>query len=838
MPRTGAPPEGLKFAPARADNAGEPLNAGNPCPKDEMSQICAAAGVGKIGLLLLTALVSTGGLSTVVRAQEPPPEPIRHLLVDANEDDVPDRLGETFAVRGVLTSDPLRLGRNVFLANFQDTTAGLVLFSRDSTVLSGLAQGDSIHATGILARYRGATRLNVERVRRLGHPGAPRPWEVLARDVFSDRMRARLVRLSGELVVRRTEEGWLRVELRDRSASVPVLVSGAWLSNPDFLADLTDGRGVEITGVAGQLATFGEDNVVTLIPRGPEDFRFSPRPPYAAMAAAAIGIMALLLTWWWFREARRGRELACLARELEQSRDALAAREKRFRSLVEHSADTVSILDSDGLILYQSPSVTRILGWPADEIVGTNLLDLVHAEDRTVVAAALEGPGSERAGADHIEVRLRGRSGDWRVVEATMMDRSDDLAVQGIVCNLHDVTAHRQLEQRLRQADRMEAVGRLTGGVAHDFNNILTAIVGHTEFVLMGLEPGHAVREDAREIVRAADRATSLVRQLLAFSRQQVLNPRVLVPSQVVLGLEPMLRRLIGEDIELVVAAADDVGTVEVDPTQLEQVIMNLVVNSRDAMPSGGLVTVRIANDSITPATAASYPYSVDAGPYVRFSVSDTGSGIDEETKKHIFEPFFTTKGAGHGTGLGLASVYGIVKQSGGHIWVRSDRGRGTTFDIWLPIVESERADDVETAAALDPQPVDTASVLLVEDDPAVRGLTRRILEREGHRVFAAAGPAEAFALVSRTAEPLHVLLTDVIMPDMNGRELAARLAELRPDMQTIFMSGYTEHEVMGRGGLDSMGDRFVQKPFTAHELLSALAGVLSAGAPALQSHD
>src|SRR2546428_2329603 len=359
----------------------------------------------------------------------------------------------------------------------------------------------------------------------------------------------------------------------------------------------------------------------------------------------------------------------------------------------------------------------------------------------------------------------------------------------------------------------MEAVGRLAGGIAHDFNNLLTAITGYAELLHEDLAADDRRREDVVEIRKAADRAAGLTRQLLAFSRQQVLQPRVLDLNALVAEFENMLRRLLGEDVALATRLAPGLGAMQADPGQFEQVVMNLAVNSRDAMPNGGQLTIETANVDLVDAYAREH-YPARPGPYVLLAVSDTGTGMTAEVQAHLLEPFFTTKEKGKGTGLGLATVYGIVKQSGGFIWVYSEVGHGTTFKLYLPRVQelAERASELAQAPARAARGTET--VLVVEDEAPVRSVARQVLERHGYTVLEAASAEAALDVATRYSGAIHLLLTDVVIPGLNGRELATRLADLRPDARVIFMSGYTDEAVTRHGVLEP-GAAYVQKPFT-----------------------
>ena len=386
--------------------------------------------------------------------------------------------------------------------------------------------------------------------------------------------------------------------------------------------------------------------------------------------------------------------------------------------------------------------------------------------------------------------------------------------------------ALRRSEEQLRQSQKVEAIGRLAGGIAHDFNNLLTIINGYTELLLGRIPAEDRMSRDINEIRKAGQRAASLTRQLLAFSRKQILEPKVLDLNTIVVDLEKMLRRLIGEDIELIISPAADLRRTKADPGQIEQVIMNLVVNARDAMPQGGKLTLETANVDLDDAYAARH-VGVRAGAYILLAVSDTGCGMDREAMAHIFEPFFTTKGPGKGTGLGLATVYGIVKQSGGTIEVLSQPGQGSTFQIYLPRVEETEATSPTDAPA--PRHIGgSETILLVEDAEDVRDLARDILGLMGYNLMTASNPVEAIQVSQDHSGVIHLLLTDVVMPGMSGRQLADRLVADRPGLKVLFMSGYTDNAIVHHGVLDP-GTAFVQKPFTPDSLSRKVREVLDA---------
>jgi PAS domain S-box-containing protein len=406
---------------------------------------------------------------------------------------------------------------------------------------------------------------------------------------------------------------------------------------------------------------------------------------------------------------------------------------------------------------------------------------------------------------------------------ATAMSMAANLAANAIE-NVRLLNIEREKEEQLRQSQKMEAVGKLAGGIAHDFNNLLTAINGYSDLTLRRLQDADPLRQNIEEIRKAGDRAAALTRQLLAFSRKQVLQPVVLDLNSIVSELERMLCRLIGEDIDLRTVLEPRLGSIKADPGQIEQVLMNLVVNARDAMPRGGKLTIETANLYLDEEYAGRH-IAVTPGPYVMLAVSDTGTGMDEKVRARIFEPFFTTKEAGKGTGLGLSTVYGIVKQSGGNIWVYSELERGTTFKVYLPRVDEgaqEYRRSVEAGEALQ----GTELILLAEDDEIVRKLAGEVLRQYGYRVLEAANGGAALLICERQEEPIQLLVTDVVMPEMGGRELADRLRLLRPEMKVLFMSGYTDDAIVHQGVLDE-GVNFIQKPFTPDALARKLREVL-----------
>jgi two-component system, cell cycle sensor histidine kinase and response regulator CckA len=498
------------------------------------------------------------------------------------------------------------------------------------------------------------------------------------------------------------------------------------------------------------------------------------------------------------------------------ARRRAAAERARLNSAVEQAAEAIMMTKRDGTIVYVNPAWQRLTGHSSTDVLGrTPRLLRADVQNPRVYSDLWETILDGRVWRG--ELTNRHKDGSLYTWEETITPVRDESGrITEFIAFGQDTSARRDLEARLRQSQKMEAVGRLAGGVAHDFNNLLTVITGYSERLLTGLADDDPLRKGAEAIKRSADRAASLTQQLLAFSRRQILAPKVLDLNHVVTNMNKLLRRLIGEDVELVTRPAADLGRIKADPNQIEQVIMNLAVNSRDAMPQGGTLTIETSNVLLDKAFAAQY-LGLQPGPYVVLTVTDTGCGMDQETQSHLFEPFFTTKEQGKGTGLGLSTTYGIVKQSGGYIWAESEVGRGTTFRIYLP-----RIDEVTESPAPAPEartaPLGSETILLVEDEEAVRHLLRDILLRYGYTVLEAENGPQAIAVCRAHSEPIHLVITDMVMPQMSGWEVADAVSALRPKARLIYMSGYIEHVVVEQRVLES-GVAFLGKPFTPETL-------------------
>ncbi len=506
-------------------------------------------------------------------------------------------------------------------------------------------------------------------------------------------------------------------------------------------------------------------------------------------------------------------------RELEQTDTALRESDERLRRIYNAANDAILLIEPHSAeIIEANPKASQMFGYSQEELVGMCAAKLNPSEKINYKNILEEITKNNEAGQSH-QLTYFTKSDDTLSTEASF----SSVQIEGklyVLAVVRDVTRRKQLEAQLRQSQKMEAIGQLAGGVAHDFNNLLTVITGYSNLLLYRIDD-EEIRQDIEQIRKAGDRAAALTRQLLAFSRKQVLQPKILDLNVVVTDMEKMLRRLIGEDIELDTNLTQPLERIKADPGQVEQVIMNLAVNARDAMPDGGKLTIQTAGVQWHPPSHI----KMEPGRYVLLTVSDTGMGMDDQTQARIFEPFFTTKEAGKGTGLGLATVYGIVTQSGGTIQVDSQPGNGTTFKVYLPHVEVWREESDSNTA---PDSVENGSetVLLVEDETGVRSLARDILQRNGYNVLEAQNGKEALQIVQQHTAPIDLLLTDVIMPHMNGYDLARQLSNLRPAAKVVYISGYA-NKALNRNGGEEAGENFLQKPFTpnvlAHKIRSTL---------------
>jgi two-component system cell cycle sensor histidine kinase/response regulator CckA len=500
--------------------------------------------------------------------------------------------------------------------------------------------------------------------------------------------------------------------------------------------------------------------------------------------------------------------------ESKQAEEALQKSEAKFRTIFERVAVGIGLVDAEGRLMESNPALQEILGYRKKELQNRVFTEFTHPDDLTADTNLYKELVEGKRDHHQTEKRFIRKDGEviWSLQNVSLVRASGGEPLFTIFM-VEDITERKRLENHFLQSQKMETVGRLAGGIAHDFNNILTVIKGYSQLLLSELNEDHPLRESLEEIKKATERAEGLTRQLLAFSRRQVMEMKVIDLNHLIKNLEKMLCRVIGEDIELTTFLTDDLGRVKTDPAQIEQVILNLAVNARDAMPSGGKLTLETTNVELDKDYAHTH-ISVAPGRYVMLSVSDTGGGMTPEVKDRIFEPFFTTKVKGKGTGLGLSTVYGIVKQSGGNIWVYSEPDKGTTFKIYLPSVEEE-IDVLSSQEEILDLPKGNETVLLVEDDLSVRDLAARFLRGQGYKVLEATNGNEAIQIAQEhLKEKIHLLLTDMVMPQMGGKELVGRFKSLHPGIRVLFISGYTDTAITHHG-LSEPNTALLQKPFS-----------------------
>lgn len=522
-----------------------------------------------------------------------------------------------------------------------------------------------------------------------------------------------------------------------------------------------------------------------------------------------------------------GHEYVCtFARDLSRVKlleQKIEDHDVRLNQITAQNYDVIIFLDQEGRINYVSPGLKRLQGFDTTDLLEQLLIDFFPNSSletiKQAIASCLKGKTIQ-----HLELEIECKTGRLIMIEGNMTPIVQADEIYGVQFIYHDISKRILLEDQFRQSQKMEAIGQLAGGMAHDFNNLLTAILGYTELLIMDLNPGDPILGTVQEIERAGKRAEALTRQLLAFSRKQVIQPKVLDLGQLIQNMEKMLRRLIGEDIELITILEPETGNIRADSGQIQQMVMNIVINARDAMPEGGKITIQLKKVNFSEVKSWENE-TIEPASFLMLAISDTGIGMSPETLSHIFEPFYTTKQEEKGTGLGLSTVYGIMKQNGGYINIETELNRGTTFQLFIPRVLSE-------VTAVENKPVESVlrgkeTILVVEDESFVRDLACRVLRMHGYNVLEAPNGGSALLKCERHPKPIHLILTDVVMPELSGRDLAERLEKIHPEAKVLYMSGYTDDAVI-RHGITEEQVHFLQKPFTPLTLLQKIREVLN----------
>jgi signal transduction histidine kinase/ActR/RegA family two-component response regulator len=760
--------------------------------------------------LLLAAVLWTGDSSAwAATLRDSATTPMAYVYRDLNNDTRPDQLGKSVTVRGVLTIRPSR-SNETWIAYLQDDTGALRLLDRHPRRFANFDEGDEVVARGVLS----PGELRVEEAQMIRNGESPKPRDVWTTDLANRRFQSQLVRVTGELV-RGPRDRQLEFLVRDMSGETPLILQPEFFMNNkgEFGHRLWKGGQVKVVGVAIRNTNTSYAGLSLMLRRS-EDIEFMPPPPpppskvplYSALGIAAL--LGLLALYYWERRRaaeQRERETKALLHELKRSQAEI----KKQASFAQLNPNPVVELFADGTLTYWNDAAKEM----AERLECRYVRDLLPPDLDSLVSKCLNQPALRQ----RAEVKLKGRTISW-----SLFAIPEITSVHGYAA---DITEQLSLEAQLRQVQKIESVGQLAAGVAHDFNNMLAVIQGYTTLTLMRPDLPAKVSEPLHEILSAAERAGNLTRQLLTFSRKQVMEPRTVELNDLVKNLAKMLRRLIGEDVRLKVTPHESPALLHADPGMLEQVIVNLAVNARDAMPDGGELCLAIHAVTLTEIEAAR---SAEARPgdYFVTVVSDNGCGMDEGTMKRIFEPFFTTKEPGKGTGLGLATVHGIVKQHGGWIEVASEPGVGTTFRIYLPAAQQAEMPTSDKVIRL-PTTGGSETILLVEDDPAVRKYARGVLEEYGYRVFEAASAAEAMAIWNERSEQIRLLFTDLVLPEgINGWKLAEALRSRNGELKVIYSTGFDSDAFGGRFRLDPQMV-LLRKPYPVQSLVHAVRNSL-----------
>lgn len=769
-----------------------------------------------------------------VHAQDPGPLeisdsiPISEAIADKNGDYIPDRKGERVTLRGILTSDPLRVdsSRTTALANMQDETGGILVYSPEaSKLIHRVKAGDEVLATGLIDQYEGAEQITLADIKFIRETNLPAAIPVTASDLASEKYSGQLVKIRGKLeVLDRIDGANVQAVLRDESGKkIGILIpTRFYKEEPAFVRELLRIPEVELVGIASQSDVEAPLNGdYQLVPRTTADLTFYPEIQYQAMLvtiSVSILVIASLLLLQSRRTAEKSAEkMRKLTDVLKSSEQKLRENQNRLRLLTEQVPAIVWSVDKSMRFTSSAGAGLNALNLKQDQVVGLSLFEYFRTEDLRAPSIAAHRHAI-RGRSTTFQAHWTGREYECHV--EPLRDSGGEIV--GAIGLALDITARHRAEKELkeqsdalRHSQKMEAVGRLAGGVAHDFNNLVTVIRGYCDLISMRLGPDHDLQDWFHEIKDSANRAASLTTQLLAFSRKQVLEPRVLDINEILADMDKLLRRIIGEHIDLETDLSPNLGTVKVDKGQLEQVIMNLAVNAYDAMPKGG--RLRLSTTDYTVSESESGVTSqLPAGRYAMIAFEDTGEGMSDDVQSRIFEPFFTTKEIGKGTGLGLATVYGIVSQSDGFVEVNSQVGKGTTFTIFLPIAAARDTEELKNPAPTR-NTRGSETVLIAEDEVAVRSLIKRTLEDKGYRVIEAENGLEALELSDDLPDTIDCLVTDVVMPKMSGFKLSEEIVKGRPDIKVLFVSGYAYTGRQNSGRISP--DTFLAKPFSPEML-------------------
>ena len=755
------------------------------------------------------------------------------VLKDDDGDFVPDRLGQSVVVQGVLTADPLVTGKNSALANLQDNTGAILIFTRAPSRLENrFKAGDEVQVTGVVEQYQGAEEINIKEITLVRESRVPEPRLVTAAEMNGEARSGQLVRVRGRMALsEKSDADFARALLTDATGVVQLFIPSRFYSDPAFVTELPNLHEAEVVGIVSQRDLEAPlDSGYRLIPRTTADFKFHPAPPYRLIALTGSAVLfgfASIMLWASRRHAMKiNREMRGLTESLQQSQSRLREHQARLNLLTEQVPAIVWSVDRDLRFTSSIGAGLKALNLKQDAVVGMTLFEYFKTDDLRVPAISAHRRAIQGQPAT-FEATWSGRNYECNIVPL----KNGAGEIVGAVGLALDTTERGKVElalqeqaEALRHSQKMEAVGRLAGGVAHDFNNLVTVIKGYCDLISLKLGKSHDLQDWFEEIKSSANRAASLTGQLLAFSRKQILEPRVLDLNEVLVDMNRLLRRIIGEHIELQIDLAPELGNVKVDKSQFEQVIMNLAVNAYDAMPRGGRLLIRTENRVLS--GAESGPVSqLPSGHYALISFADDGEGMTPEVLSRVFEPFFTTKEVGKGTGLGLATVYGIISQSSGIITAESHVGEGSTFSIYLPIVmESAAPPSIFLPAGRSTSGTET--ILLAEDEDAVRALMRRTLEDRGYHVLEASHGEDAIRLSRDYTGKIDLLLTDVVMPRMSGFKLAKVIRQTRPETRTLYVSGYAytgRHE-----GETIAPETFLAKPFSPDMLALKVRRVLS----------